>query len=414
VRKHISVALVSVVIAGFCYGTAAAQLPGGLKIPKISKPKPKPTPAETAQPSLPGESQPASPNEPRPAVQPQPVASSAPAAQSQPGAGSGGIAVLKNLVRVNARTVTSYKGDGSTYSWTPDIRFDTSGNIPSGAQYYATVSLPNGAPWVEMDCKWVGGSQSSYYQCGGPNVPEEKGTTAAGVFPFAIKMRNELQGTDQTLFNGKVKIEKAPGDDGTPAERARKSFFYPAHDWAMPVGYVFYAPEENYLYTSFWVRGGTNNIQPHVFYKGKELDYAGTDKASCKDRAEVGDAYIRSVKPAPIWRLVECRLYSVVIRDKGNKDDTRHRLMSNPGEYEIKVLRDEELARSIKFTVGAGGDFTGGVPLLYRIDASSEERLSGVMVPVQIIGAQDGAWDRNAWKTDAFYGNPPQGFTPAP
>jgi hypothetical protein len=226
-------------------------------------------------------------------------------------------------------------------------------------------------------------------------------------------MRNELKGTDEALFTGRVKIEKAPGDDGTPAQRARKSFYYPVHDWALPVGYVYYGPEENYLYTSFWVRGSTNNIQPHVFYKGKALDYAGTDKASCNARTEIGDAYIRSVKPAPVWRLVECKLYTVIAREKGNNDDTRHRVISNPGEYEIKVLWNDELARSIKFTVGPDGQLAGGVPLLYRIQGDGE-RLSGVIVPVQIIGAQDGPWDKNAWKTDAFYGNPPQGFAPAP
>jgi hypothetical protein len=128
-RKHFLVALASVVIAGFCCQNAPAQLPGGLKIPKVGKPKPKPTPAETAQPSLPGESQPASPNEPRPA------------AQSQPNAAQGGIAVLKNLVGVTARVVTSYKGDGSTYSWVPVIRFDTNGNIPSGARLCPTMAF---------------------------------------------------------------------------------------------------------------------------------------------------------------------------------------------------------------------------------------------------------------------------------
>jgi hypothetical protein len=408
VRKHILVALVSVVIAGLCYGTASAQLPGGLKIPKVSRPKPTPTPTPAAT------AQPAPSNETRPAAaQPQTAASGAPA-QPQPGEGSGEIAVLKNLVSVTPRTVTSYKGDGSTYSWTPVIKFDTNGNIPSGGQYYAAVSLPAGSPWVEMDCKWVGGSQSNYYQCGGPDFPEEKGTTATGVFPFAIKLRNELQGTNQTLFTGKVKIQKAPGDDGTPAERAKKSFYYPAHDWAMPIGYVFYGPEENYLYTSFWVRGGTYNIKPHIFYKGKELDYEGNDKSSCRDRTEVGDAYIRSVTPAPVWRFVECRLYTVIVRDKGNKDDTRHRLMSNPGKYEIKVLRDNHLSRSIKFSISAGGDFNSGVPLLYRVQQGDGERMPGVVVPVVILDDQDGPWNKDAWKTEAFYGNPPAGLTPAP
>ena len=37
-----------------------------------------------------------------------------------------------------------------------------------------------------------------------------------------------------------------------------------------------------------------------------------------------------------------------------------------------------------------------------------------VIVPVQIIGDQDGQWNRAAWKTEAFYGNPLSGFTALP
>jgi hypothetical protein len=404
-KKHLIVVATLLTLTGLCPQTASAQLPGGLKIPKVSKPKATPAPAPT------GTAQPAASDSPRPAG--QPAASSAPL-QPQAVAGSGGgIAVLKNLVWVNPRTVTSYKGDSSTFSWTPVIMFDTNGNTPSGAQYHAAVSLPSGAPWVEMDCKWSSSSQKSYYQCGGPDFPEEKGTTATGVFPFVIKMRNELQGTDQTLFTGKVKIEKAPDDTGTPAERAKKSFFFPNMDWALPIGYVYYSPADNKLFTAFWVRGSTYKVEPHLFYQGKEIDLQGM-KPSCNDKMEVGDAYIRSVKPAPFWKLVECQMTSAVqIRDKGEKFGIPiHYLMSNPGEYEIKVLWNDELSRSIKFTVGAGGDFNGGVPLLYKV--REEDRLSGIIVPVRILDAQDGAWNKAAWKTDAFYGNPPQGFSPAP
>ncbi|MDQ1591111.1 MAG: hypothetical protein QOG71_1738 [Pyrinomonadaceae bacterium] len=411
-KKQMLVVAALLILTCLSPQAASAQLPGGLRIPKVSKPKPSPTPAPTA-PAPTETAQPAAPsNQTRPAAQPQP-ASSAPA-QPQAAAGSGALAVLKNLVSVTARTVTSYKGDGSTYSWTPVIKFNTSGPMPRGAQYYATVSLPNGSPWVEMDCKWVDGSQSNYFQCGGPDFPEDKGTTATGVFPFAIKLRNELQGTDQTLFTGKVKIEKAPGDNGTPAERAKKSFFFPNMDWALPVGYVYYSPADNQLYTAFWVRGGTYDVEPHLFYQGKEIGLQG--KPSCNSNIEVGDAYIRSVKPAPLWKFVECRMStSVMIRDKGEKFGIPiHYLTSNPGDYEIKVLWNEDLSRSIKFNVGAGGDFNGGVPLLYKVRELDGERLPGVIVPVQIVGTQDGTWNKNAWKTDAFYGNPPQGFTPAP
>jgi len=31
-------------------------------------------------------------------------------------------------------------------------------------------------------------------------------------------------------------------------------------------------------------------------------------------------------------------------------------------------------------------------------------------VPAQIVGEQDGQWDRNSYKTDAFFGNPLNGF----
>lgn len=381
-KKHVLAATVLLTLLAFSPQSAPAKS-GRLKIPKVTKPK------TVEQPALANETEPV----------------------AQPEAAQDAIAVLKNLIWVTPRTVTSYKGDGSTYSWTPVIMFDTNGNIPSGAQYYATVSLPGGAPWVEMDCKWM--RSDYYYRCGGPDFPEDKGTTATGVFPFTIKMRNELKGIDQTLFTGKVKIEKAPNEEGTPAERAKKSFYYPVHDWALPIGYVYQGANENYLYTSFWVRGSTYNIKPHIFYKGKELDYAGTDKASCNERIEIGDSYIRTVKPAPVWRLVECQLNTVILKDEGNSDDTRHRVLANPGEYEIKVLWDDELARSIKFTVGSDGKLAGP-PLLYKIDGRNDQRMSGVIVPVQVIGTQDGPWNKDAWKTDAYYGNPPAGLGGSP
>jgi hypothetical protein len=33
---------------------------------------------------------------------------------------------------------------------------------------------------------------------------------------------------------------------------------------------------------------------------------------------------------------------------------------------------------------------------------------------VKILGDEDGPWNKNAWKSEAFYGNPLSGFTAAP
>jgi hypothetical protein len=84
-----------------------------------------------------------------------------------------------------------------------------------------------------------------------------------------------------------------------------------------------------------------------------------------------------------------------------------HVINRNPGEYEVKVLWNKKLARSVKFTVGPDGKIvdTG-------IAAANKVGTNRVIVPVTIIGDQDGQWDRTAWKTEAFYGNPLTGFTP--
>jgi len=66
------------------------------------------------------------------------------------------------------------------------------------------------------------------------------------------------------------------------------------------------------------------------------------------------------------------------------------------------------LARSIKFTVSPDGRFDNGTASANKLGSDR------VIVPVQIIGDQDGQWNRSAWKTDAFYSNPLTGFTPVP
>ena len=87
---------------------------------------------------------------------------------------------------------------------------------------------------------------------------------------------------------------------------------------------------------------------------------------------------------------------------------TPHILRGNPGDYEIKVLRGGKPSRSIKFSVGADGK------LDYSLEKSNQFNHDVMIVPVQILGDQDGQWNHDAWKTDAFYGNPLTGFSPAP
>ena len=52
--------------------------------------------------------------------------------------------------------------------------------------------------------------------------------------------------------------------------------------------------------------------------------------------------------------------------------------------------------------------FDNGIASAYKLGSDR------VVVPVLIIGDQDGMWNRTAWKTDAFYGNPLTNFTALP
>ena len=72
------------------------------------------------------------------------------------------------------------------------------------------------------------------------------------------------------------------------------------------------------------------------------------------------------------------------------------------------MLWNNKLARSIKFTIGSDGRLDD------RVTSANKLGSDRAIVPVQIIGDQDGQWNRSAWKTDAFYGNPLVSFTAAP
>jgi hypothetical protein len=81
-------------------------------------------------------------------------------------------------------------------------------------------------------------------------------------------------------------------------------------------------------------------------------------------------------------------------------------LDKNPGEYEVKVLRQQKLARSASFTVGADGRIVDN-------GIAKQAKLGGIrmVLPVKIIGDQDPTYDPLSWKSDTLYGNQLSGFT---
>jgi|ERR1035437_2349550 hypothetical protein len=331
--------------------------------------------------------------------------------------------IAKDWVQFTAFTEGSFKGSYDTYSWMPALMFRVNGPIQSGSQLYAEVNQPATPGWVKFDChtEEIAKGRWLKVECGGRDVLLTKSTTYTGPVTFSIKVRNELAGTDATLFSGKATVAKAHSNLTGPTA-VNKFVYYVDQDWNLPIGYVFLTADDSAGWkrptfnVAFWARGEAVRMEPHLFYQGKEVgkmmcDGEEVGKPSCEAEVEDGTTqYVDDSLPQKArWSRVTCGFPNVRGRDTTGEGPGMfgplYVMDKNPGEYEFKLLWSGHLARSIKFTVGSDGKFENGIAVSNKLGSDR------VIVPVTIIGDQDGTWNRTAWKTDAFYGNPLTGFT---
>ena len=347
------------------------------------------------------------------------IRNSAAAAQGQP-------TIAKDSVQVTAFTFNVYRGNYDIWSWVPRMEFRVNGPIASGSQLYVEFTLPGTGPWVKFDCS-TDNTEPGYWwktECGGRDIPEAKGSTYTGPVNFVIKIRNELAGTDSTLFTGKMTVAKARSNEHGP-KAANKFVYFVDHDWNLPIGYVYLTPDDvrgwklPTFHVAFWVRGEAVKFDPHLFYQGKEVGkkfYDGTEvgRASCDTEVENNTThYVEESLPQKAkWARVRCSFPNVKGSDTTGEEagmfGPTYTLAGNPGDYEFKLLWNNRLARSLKFTVAPNGKFDNGIAAANKLGSDR------VIVAVQVIGDQDGQWNRAAWKTEGFYGNPLTGFTASP
>ena len=279
--------------------------------------------------------------------------------------------IVKDSVVLWAYQVQSYRGDFNTWSWVPRIVFRVNGPIPSGSQLYVEAGMPGTPSWVKFDCE-TGQIEKGYWwrtNCGGSDIPEDKGTTYTGPVNFAIKMRNELMGSDSTLFTGKMKVLKIHSNEVGP-RAANRFVFYIDHDWTLPIGYVYLNVAESQkqptFNTTFWVRGPAHRIEGYLFYQGKEISRRmenGTlvGPPICDATDETGTMHAVDQDKRITWNRVTCHYHIVKGWNDAEPERTDlHVLSKNPGEYEVKILWNNKLSRSMKFTVAPNGKFDNG------------------------------------------------------
>ena len=328
-----------------------------------------------------------------------------------------GPTLLKASLIVRANRLLHYwkvPEQDNYWSWMPEMSFVVTGPINTGSAFFIDFTNEAGAPWYTVECETPSIDATRWQKIGTPAITthvDKRSTLATGVFGFTIRLKSELSGTNEKVFSGKFKVAKFHIGNSLPAFRNQFEY-YVDQDWNLPIGYLYFNtpadPNMPPLKIAMWFRGELDNtkVAAYLFYNGKQIastkEQSGSAAYDSAVFANSHEGNTRWERWNFAWGLV--RGWNTDTSSANNTSQIFF-LNKNPGEYEVKVLRDGELARSAKFTVGPDGRLVDN-------GIAQKNNLGGfaMILPVKVIGAADGQWDANAWKTDAFYGNPLAGF----
>jgi hypothetical protein len=292
------------------------------------------------------------------------------------------------------------------WTWTPSIRFRINGPLVSSDTVWVEYTFPNGKPFVRVQCENIFAIPEDdnivINDCGF-RQENDQATNLTGLFGFQIRLTNELTGTNKTLFSGKFNVGKKLYNPDNLPDRNKQFYYYVDHDWRLPMAYVgiFYGNLSNDLLCEVWVKNRINDrakIMAFLMYNGKQVSEASPSYTLQATPPET---------PLQEYQLVQFRFNALVEKPPSDSLDNFFKLYENPGDYEIKVLRDGKLARALSFSIGKDGKPIDRNGVVKQNGIAKE----GALVPVQVLGDGDGTWNKMAWKTDAFWHNPLTGFS---
>lgn len=298
------------------------------------------------------------------------------------------------------------------WSWMPKVKFNVTGPIADASFFTIEFTTPDGKPWFSWDSAPFAVAAGQTYEIESEAVPrwqDKRTTIATGTFGFKVTLKNNLNGTSQEMYRGTYKVNKKFA--GTSNANFKNQYaFYVEQDWALPFGYVSFDTKQDEnapkLDLGMWFRGDFDyeRLTAYLFYNGKEIS---NTKTSNKGRGNSVKALITQGDDNKefYWAFWNFTFYNVRAA-KANAYPDAFVLGSNPGNYEIKVVLDDELIRTAGFTVGSDGRIVES-----DVAAKNNFSATGTLIPVKVIPAKEGALNLTSWKTDAFYGNPLNGFS---
>lgn len=337
--------------------------------------------------------------------------------------------VDKTSLLIRAKKHVFLAGDRSVWKWTPTIEFRVNGPIAAGSKLVVEYTL-GGAPWLSCPCETKETTAQGWWSTeGGTDAEAVKAKATRQVGPVGFSILLKGAGEAKTLYTGKFRVKQAPPVNNLPQFREQTAF-YVDYDWALPIGLLSYAQKvldqewetPNYSPVLFyaWFPGDEEKHgKPvgQIYFNGKMLCTTGAGgKGACESAWSV-----------PAWEPSEhqwrCyRFYFETVLGSAKNDVTLgpeyHKVWQNPGEYEIRILWGGKTARVARFTMTATGLPDGGLGAqlsalnFLPFGKFGKQWSKSVRVyPMQVLDNAGLPYDKNAWKTDAFFGNPLQGFT---
>ncbi len=294
------------------------------------------------------------------------------------------------------------------WSWMPKLIFSASGPIDDGSFFSYEFFTPDGKLWYTLDSAPFSIGAGEFQKFETEPVPrwnDARSSIATGVFAFKITLKNPLQNTSKVFYQGKFNVKKEFA--GTAAADFKNQYvFYVDQDWTLPMAYLNFDAGENpdapVFRASRWFRGEFNGkIKGYLFYNGKQVTNTemGGERQVNYVFAE-GDSGNKFRWEQWMFTFFNARYF-----DNKGENGGRHIFKDKPGNYEIKILLDDEVVRVVAFTVGTDGKFIDN-------NAAKSNGISGfgMLMPAKVNPAKEGAVDLLAYKTGAFYGNGLTGF----
>ncbi|MBC7899848.1 MAG: hypothetical protein H7070_07305 [Saprospiraceae bacterium] len=328
--------------------------------------------------------------------------------------------LLKNSVYVQAITHNQYwksPNESNYSSWVPAIRFESFVNHKKTLNYAVEYFNPDGSAWYSEKLEDAGVKQ---FQSERPNggVLDTKSTVGTGLYSFKIRD----QETNEVIYQGKFKVGKF-STASRPQEKNKFAFFVD-HDWLMPFGTVGFREDFDEIgYTempvvSVWLKGygvTAGELEGRLFFQGrqiastKEIDEKSGRIGGPSDFDERAPEFAASHSPLNYWKRWQFQWESFRFDNDGSgfkRESFKkvHYADKNPGDYVVKIYRNDTQIREMNFSIGPDGRlvvpaYTNHIFMLYHT----------IVLPVKVIGTSE-KWNTTSWKTDALYGNPISGF----